>query len=227
MAVAVGVELGAGVLVGLGLTVGVGEGLRVAVGVGVFVGVKEGDVVGVGEGVLVGVGVSVLVGVGEGLTVAVGVGVSVGVGLGDKVPVGVRVGVSLGVGETVSVGDGVSVSVGVTPATGSTALAKFWGWEPARTTKSLALLSVSSPFPANSSPPPLPIDSAVELLLAFRSMLPLAEGVAAAAPSTSPAVPIPTLSMTASVSSINSTVLLAAIPLEVAVYATSALAVPV
>ncbi len=85
--------------VGLGVLVGVGVGVAVDVGVGVIVGVT------------VGVGVAVAVGVGVG--VSIGVGVSVGVGVGDSVGVGVGVGDSVGVGVGVTVGEVVGVGVGV------------------------------------------------------------------------------------------------------------------
>ena len=55
-------------------------------------------------------------------------------------------------------------------------------------------MSVSSPFPISISMPEIML-SKVELELAFRSTLPLAEGVATELDSGSIALPIPTLSI--------------------------------
>lgn len=96
---------------------------------------------GVGCGEEIGVGVTV------GVEVAVGSGVFVGVGEG------VFDGVELGVGE----GEGVKVGVGEAIGNCSVDDELFWGWEKVLTIKSLELLSVSSPFPKNSSAPPVSI----------------------------------------------------------------------
>lgn len=142
---------------GIGFTVGVG--VKLTVGVAVSVGVTVGCSVGVGVGVSVGVPVGV------GVSVGVGVGVSDGVGVG--VSVGVLVGVSVGVGVGVSVGVGVGVSVGAV----SMEEPLFCGWETVLNIKSEELFSVSSPFPKNSSEPPIPMDTSVDVLNAFLSTL--------------------------------------------------------
>jgi len=81
-----------------------------------------------------------------------------------------------------------------------------------RDTKSAELTSVSSPFPAVSSLPPVPIEVLSEVDDALRSMLWLAVGSGAAgdgngSPSRSVADPIPTLSTSVLVLSYNNTVL--------------------
>lgn len=158
----------------------------VAVGVGVCVGVEVAVGVGVFVGVLVGVGVSVGVFVGVGLGVSVGVFVGVSVGVVVGVCVGVSVGDSLGVM--------AGVSDGVGAGGGSIDERLFCGSASVRNTKSFVLLSVSSPLPSNSSAPPTPSVVLVEVGEAFRSMLPLDEGVATGSVSKSAAFPMPTLS---------------------------------
>lgn len=151
-----------------------------------------GVCVGVGSNVGVEVAVGVSVGSPVGVEVSMGVAVSIGVSVG--ISVGVAVGVEVAV--SVAVGEGVSVGVGVgVLSAGSGFENLFWGWGKALITKSFALLPESSPFPLNSSIPPIFIESEVEEAKALRSMLVLAEGVATLAPSKSDAVPIPTSSI--------------------------------
>lgn len=159
-----------------------------AVGSVVGVGVAVGTVVGVG----VAVGSVVGVGVAVGTVVGVGEGSSVGVAVGSVVGVGVAVGSRVGVGIGVLVGVGLGVGVGG----GSSSDRLFCGLETACSTKSLALLSESSPFPSVSSSPPVPIVRVVDVEEAFRSILPSEDGVAVLADSKSTAPPIPTLSTT-------------------------------
>jgi hypothetical protein len=174
-----------GSIVGKGGIVMVGNG-TVGVGVTVLVGV----------GVLVKVGVTVIVGVG--VVVGVGVAVTVGVGVAEGVLVRVGVGVLVGVGVSVLVGVGVNVLVGVgvpVTITGSTLELLFCGSGVVRTTKSCALLSVSSPLPKSLSAPVI-ILSTVEEVFAFLSRLFPFPGLARAVPSLSFALPNPTLSTT-------------------------------
>lgn len=155
--------------------------------------------VGVGVGVGVSVGIIVLVGVGVGVSVGVGLGVTVGVGVG--VFVGTGVGVEVGVGVGVFVGTEVGVGV----SAGSWKDKLFCGSGILRSTKSFALLSVSSPFPSNASIPIIVADVAV--LFARRSRLVFAAGFVSVAPSKSSAPPKPTLSITFDPASYKSTVL--------------------
>ena len=159
----------------------VGETLGTTVGVGVRVGVELGSVVGVGLALGSTVGLGSIVGEGLGLGSSEGVGVTEGspVGVGDKVGVGVSVGVSEGVGLAIA---------------GSIEDWLFCGCEVVRTTKSAELSSVSSPFPANSSVPPVPILVASEAEFAFLSTLPLLSGLSIVAVSLAVAEPIPTKS---------------------------------
>lgn len=131
---------------------------------------------------------------GEGLVVTVGLGVKVEVGvtLGSSVGEGVTEGVSLGVGEAV----GLGVTDGVTEGapTGSIAEAEFWGLDTFGATcltKSTELLFVSSPFPANSSVPPVPISASKEFEEAFRSRLLLSIGLSNGVVSLVAEVPMP------------------------------------
>ena len=97
-----------------------------------------------------------------GVVVGVTVGVSVGVDVGVVVGVSEGVEVTVVVGVSVDVGGMVVVFVGVCVGTGSREDAEFCGCGTLLSTKSFALLSVSSPLPLNSSIPPLPIVDDVE-----------------------------------------------------------------
>ncbi len=132
-------------------------------------------IVGVGERV----GEGVVVGDGE----RVGVGVAEGVGLAE--------GSVVGVGETDGEGDGLV-------SAGSREEREFCGCGVLLLTKSEELLSVSSPFPPNSSTPPGPIDVASEDEFAFLSTLELAVGAIRDVPSPKvvPGVPKVTASTT-------------------------------
>lgn len=190
--------------VGFGLGVGDGEGL----GLGVGLGDGEGEGIGLGDGV----GVGVLDGVGEGDNV--GVGESVGIGVFVGVTVGVLLGVIAGalLGAMVGALDGVGGIAG-----GSISDAVFCGCGVFRTTKSFALLSVSSPLPANSSAPPTVIVVEVDVENAFLSILLFVTKAGASVVSLSIANPIPTLSTTVCpVSLYTRIVLLLAMPLELA-----------
>lgn len=156
---------------------GDGEGLGVGVGVGDMSG--EGEVSGVGEGDAAGVGEGVVSGVGLGLVSGVGLGLASGVGLGSTVGDGL----TTGEGDASGVGDGDGSGVGEGERAGSTADWEFWGCGTVLPTKSVLLLSVSSPFPANSSLPPEPILVSSEVELAFLSALVLASGAAKDVPS--------------------------------------------
>lgn len=141
------------------------------------------------------------------------VGVGVGSSVGDVVTVGVRVGEGVCVGSLV--GDGAMVGVGTGASRGD---ALFCGWAIVLRTKSLPLLSESSPLPFNSSVPPILSDSCVDAADAFRSMLPSAAGVAAGEVSKSVALPSPTLStIVTPLSLYRMSVLDAVMPLLVAV----------
>ena len=98
-----GVEVGSGVLVGVGCGVNVGSGVGVGVGSGVLVGVGCG--VDVGSEVGVGVGSGVLVSVGRGVNVGVETGIGVRIVVSGVRSVGARsrVGVEVG-GITTGVG---------------------------------------------------------------------------------------------------------------------------
>ena len=149
-----------------------------------------------GEGETLGLTVGLAVGAVDdvGVTDGVGLGESEGDGVGD----GVISGVADGVGETSGVGDGVTSGVaegealgsivgeGVGEANaGSIVELLFCGSEVVLVTKSLALLSESSPFPAVSSLPPVPIEVASEDEFAFLSALLLAAGAVREVPSPS------------------------------------------
>ena len=136
-------------------------------------GVGVGVIVGVGEGVTVGTGVPV--GTSVGVIVGVCVGISVGISVGASVGTGVSVGIGVSVGSGVNVGSSVGVGIGC-----AAGLALFLGMEVDSKTKSLALLSVSSPFPPVS--------------FIFLSILPPATGFGASLVSLSAAEPMPTLS---------------------------------
>lgn len=157
--------------------------------------------------------------------VFVGIGGNVGilVGEGSGVTVGMTVGEGILVGSIVGVGLGKGVGVEI----GST-LSLFCGSGFVFVTKSRPLLSESYPLPANSSTPPTPSDSTVEVFEAFRSMLEDELGTVVEKDSLSSAVPMPTLSTTVCPASLyKMTVLLAATPLVVAEYHTSGAVVPV
>lgn len=202
--------VGFGEALGLGLTLGEGVGLVSALGEGDGLTLGKGETLG--EGVTCGVGDGTMLGSGVGE----GEGSSEGIGLGDGE--GVASGEALGLGSALGDGD----------ASGpSSADALFCGFVIVCKTKSFPLLSVSSPFPAVSSVPPLVNDSGVEMLVALRSMLWFVAGTAALVDSTKLAVPIPTKSTIVSPASLYSvTVLFAATALEVEEYAISALTDP-
>lgn len=105
--------------------------------------------------------------VGIGVIVTVGLGVRAEVIVGDRVKLGVIDGVVEGVGELVGVKLGVAEGVSI----GSREDEFFCGPGTVLSTKSKELLSVSSPFPINSSIPPVAIVIDVEELFAFLSTL--------------------------------------------------------
>lgn len=149
---------GDGVGVGLGETEGsgVGETEAADVGEGLADGsiVGEGDTSGVGDGLASGVGLGLTSGeaLGVGSTVGEGLGSNVGEGDTDGSGVGLTLGSGVGVGLTEGSGDGVGPSLGDgegDASAGSGVEAVFCGSAKVRRSKSLALLSVSVPFPAN------------------------------------------------------------------------------
>lgn len=86
------------------------------------------------------------------------------------------------------------VTIGVSVGIGSKEEEEFWGCGTLRSTKSFALLSVSSPFPFNSSIPPAVIVWVVDDESAFLSMLPVEAGFGETEFSFTTALPMPTLS---------------------------------
>src|SRR3989344_5713983 len=153
------------------------------------------------------------VGTGNGVGELDGLGATVGSIVGSAVGVGVgsSVGVGSAVGEAVGSTVGSGLGVGVGSPRGSKEELLFCGlvpWAVVLYTKSASLLSLSSPFPRNSSSPPSAIEILVEETSALRSMLRLLAGEVVVAVSTSVASPIPILSINASVLSQSNTVLL-------------------
>jgi hypothetical protein len=197
------------------------EGIEVGDGTieGAIVGEVSGDDVGwgVGEGCTVGEGS----GVDDGSTVGEGCGVFDGCidgeETGDEVGSGVELGSIDGEGIIDGSGDGWGVMEGSVEVEGDGSIIAgssndwlFCGWEKDLVIKSLKLLSVSSPLPENSSLPPVSIESLLETLLAFLSiLLPVAftGGLDVGVVSLSLAVPQPTLSIVSPFSSVKIAVL--------------------
>lgn len=184
-----------------------------------------GDVTGLALAEADGLGLTEAVGLADGDTDGLGLGDAdaEALGLAEGLALGDAEGETLGDGDGLvdgealgeALGDSEGSALGEAEAVGVSAEAEaFWGCEASLKTKSLALLSVSSPFPSVASPANML--SAVDPELAFLSALLLAAGAVIGVPSIRPldTTPIPTASTTVPESagpSLNATLLLSAI----------------
>lgn len=175
-----GVEVGFGVLDGE--TVGDGEAEALALGE------TEGDAEALALGLAVGDSDGLALGEGDSLGEELADGEAEGLAEGDSE--GLALGLADGSSDGLAEGDALADSLGLGPAVGVSAEADaFWGCEANLKTKSLALLSVSSPFPPAASP--ANILSAVDAELAFLSTLLFASGAVKEVPSVNPLDTVP------------------------------------